>query len=84
MTPERKSLKVSDYSNYDAPAAADDDDGDESHYGVDDDEDVKERAGRVEAVGDLNQQVAPDNVQQPITACTDPQNYHDPQNTKLI
>ena len=36
---------MSDYSNYDAAAAADDDDGDESHYGVDDDEDVKERAG---------------------------------------
>ena len=40
---------------------------------------MKERAGDgAEAVGELNQQVAPDNqVQQPMT---DPQNYHDDDN----
>ena len=49
--------------NYEAAAAADDDDnGDDGDDDNDDDDDVKERAGWAEAVGDLNQQVAPDNV----------------------
>ena len=46
-------------------AAADDDDNgddDSDDDNDDDDDDVKERAGWAEAVGDLNQQVAPDNV----------------------
>ena len=51
--------------HYEAAAAADDDNGDggdDDNDGDDDDDDVKERAGWAEAVGDLNQQVAPDNV----------------------